>query len=280
MRIHVLVAGAQPRAGTVDGMIPLAADRVITLDAVHNFRDLGGYPTADGRITRWRTLFRADGLYRLTAADLEIVRALGIRTVVDLRTHAELAERGTFPVDGHPVAFHHLPVIDLPWDPNDAPFPDGPAADVLLTMYLEMLDQGEARLAEALQILAIPEALPAVFHCAAGKDRTGILAALLLSALGVADDDVVADYALTGAAMDRMRVWLAVNSPVWAAKLAEQPSAFMAADPAAMRALLTLIRDVHGSTREYLMGIGVPSVALRSLEDALLEDPIARDSAA
>ena len=67
-------------------MSTLAASRVIPLDAVHNFRDLGGYPTTDGRVTRWRRLFRADGLYRLTADDLEVVRELGIHTVLDLRT--------------------------------------------------------------------------------------------------------------------------------------------------------------------------------------------------
>ena len=95
--IHMLVAGTQPGAGTVDVMSTLETSRVITLGAVHNFRDLGGYPTEDGRVTRWRTLFRADGLHRLADDDLEVVRALGIHTVIDLRTHLELAERGTLP---------------------------------------------------------------------------------------------------------------------------------------------------------------------------------------
>ena len=71
--------------------------RLIRLDAVHNFRDVGGYPTADGRTTRWRTLFRADGLYRLAGDDLEIVRALGLRTVIDLRTDGELADAARSP---------------------------------------------------------------------------------------------------------------------------------------------------------------------------------------
>jgi protein-tyrosine phosphatase len=251
-------------------MSTVAASRVIPLDAVHNFRDLGGYPTADGRITRWRRLFRADGLYRLTAADLEVVRELGIHTVLDLRTGLELEERGRFPVEAHPVAFHHLPMIDVTWDPTRLD-EASPPADFLFTMYLEMLTTAEYRLAEAFQLLALPGALPAVFHCAAGKDRTGILAGLVLSSLGVSDADVVADYALTAAAMERFMTWLEQANPEWLEQINSRPSAFMAAEPGAMAALLQLIRREHGSTREYLRGLGVSSVVLATLEDELLE---------
>jgi protein-tyrosine phosphatase len=267
----MLVAGTQPRAGTVDAMSTVETTRVITLGAVHNFRDLGGYATADGRTTRWRTLFRADGLHRLADADLEIVRGLCIRTVIDLRTDLELTERGTFPVDDHPVAFHHLPVIDVTWDPGDVSDPSAPEADFLLEKYVEMLDMGEPALADAFRVLALPGALPAVFHCAAGKDRTGLLAALVLSAMGVSDDDVVRDYALTAAAMERMRTWLALHHPDWAQRMDDQPSALMAAAPGAMEGVLSLIRDVHGSTREYLGTLGVSSVVLTDLERSLLE---------
>jgi protein-tyrosine phosphatase len=266
----MLVAGTQPAAGTVDAMSTLETSRVITLGAVHNFRDLGGYPTEDGRVTRWRTLFRADGLHRLADDDLEVVRALGIHTVIDLRTHLELAERGTFPVDDHPVAFHHLPVIDVTWDPGEVTDPSAPHADFLLEKYLEMLDMGEPALAEAFRVLAVPGALPAVFHCAAGKDRTGLLAALVLSAVGVSDEDVVRDYALTEAAMVRMFAWFEEHNPEWVRRVEAQPSAFMSAAPGAMEGVLSLIRDVHGSTQDYLSTLGVSSVVLADLEDALL----------
>ena len=138
-------------------------------------------------------------------------------------------------------------------------------------MYLEMLTTAEYRLAEAFQLLALPGALPAVFHCAAGKDRTGILAGLVLSSLGVSDADVVADYALTAAAMERFMTWLEQANPEWLEQINSRPSAFMAAEPGAMAALLQLIRREHGSTREYLRGLGVSSVVLATLEDELLE---------
>ena len=251
-------------------MSTLAASRVIPLDAVHNFRDLGGYPTTDGRVTRWRRLFRADGLYRLTADDLEVVRELGIHTVLDLRTPNELVERGRFPVEDHPVDFHHLPMIDVTWNPADFDATQ-PPAEFLLDMYRFMLESAEVRVAKAFKVLALPGALPAVFHCAAGKDRTGIMAGLVLSSLGVSDADVVADYALTIEAMGRFMVWLEQANPAWYDQLANQPAAFMAADPAAMAGLLAIIRREHGSVREYVRSLGVPSVVLATLEDELLE---------
>ena len=89
--------------------------RVLHLDAVHNFRDLGGYPTEDGRTTKWGVLYRADGLYRLAGHDLEKVRDLGLKKVIDLRTDEELDVRGRFPLEYHPVTFHHLSVMDTTW---------------------------------------------------------------------------------------------------------------------------------------------------------------------
>ena len=110
-----------------------------------------------------------------------------------------------------------------------------------------------------------------MFHCAAGKDRTGVLAGLLLSTLGVADDDVVADYALTAQAMTRMQERWAAESEESRAALAATPAAFMAADPLAMAGMLALIGQEHGSTRDYVRSLGVTDAVLADLEDALLE---------
>ncbi len=246
--------------------------RVIPLDAVHNFRDLGGYATADGRTTRWRTLYRADGLYRLAGADVDAVRDLGLKTVIDLRTFSELDTRGTFPVAELPVAFHHLPIMDVTWTEEEFDPRDTPIDQFLFEKYLDMIETGEPRIATVFSVLAEADALPAVFHCAAGKDRTGIVAALLLSSLGVADDDVVADYALTGEAMARMRAWAEISQPEWVALIDAQPAAFLAAHPDAMRSLLGLINDVHGSPRQYVRSLGVTDAVLAELEARLLTD--------
>src|SRR6476661_5364596 len=88
-------------------MSALEIPRVLALEAAYNFRDLGGYAAPGRRVTRWRTLFRADGLHRLTVADLGVMEEIGLRTVIDLRTADELVERGRFPLDVHPVGYHH-----------------------------------------------------------------------------------------------------------------------------------------------------------------------------
>jgi protein-tyrosine phosphatase len=244
-------------------------ERLIKLEAVHNFRDLGGYPTADGRRTRWGRLFRADGLHRLTPADVEVLRPLGLRTVLDLRTAGELAERGTFPIDDHPVDFHHLPVIDVTWDRDDDATDD--AVEFLTAQYRALLVEGEPRLAEAFHLLARDGALPAVFHCAAGKDRTGLLAALLLSSLGVADEVVAEDYGLSREAMVRTLEWVGQQSAELLARWEQIPSVHLAAEPVAMLRLLAELNDVHGSVRAYVTSIGVGEEILLTLEAALLE---------
>lgn len=258
---------------TVADLLPPIGDdprRLVRLEAVHNFRDMGGYPTSDGRTTRWRTLFRADGLYRLSGVDLDVVRTLGLRTVVDLRTPRELDERGTFPHDLHPVDFHHISVITRTWDIDEADrFSD--AADFLEYAYLTMLDDVPERFGDAFERLAAPGALPAVFHCAAGKDRTGLLAMMLLGSIGVLDDYVVADYGMTEEGMQRMKEWAQREHPEMYENMNNSPSVFSAAAPEAMRRMLVHVRERHGSVRGLVLSLGVEPASIERLSDALLE---------
>jgi protein-tyrosine phosphatase len=248
-------------------------DRLVALEAVHNFRDLGGYPTADGRVTRWRTLYRADGLHRLAGADLEVIRVLGLRTVIDLRMDTELAERGRFPQDEHPVDYHHLTVLDTTWAEMDRPeFDDD--ADFLHWAYHHMLVGGAANFGAAIEVLAGEGALPAVFHCAAGKDRTGIMAMLVLGLLGVPRDYIAADYALTAAGMERMRAWAQREQPDFEGQVADVPSAFFAALPEAMLRLVDDLCAEHGSIRQFVRTLGVTDAALVALDAALLTTPV------
>jgi protein-tyrosine phosphatase len=242
-----------------------AFERRITLEGAVNFRDLGGYATADGMRTRWRTLFRADGLGDLTEADFATMRALGIRTVIDLRSAEEL-ERGRFDIDAHPVTFHHYPIIEQ--------LPDADAFDkqpgLLGTQYLDMVRDAGASFVAVLEILARPDALPAVFHCTAGKDRTGVLSAILLSLLGVDEPTVVADYALSGEAMTRLRAKIIVKYPD-SRETIENISGVFSAEPAQMEALLDHLRDTYGSVEAYVAGLGAGPALLEGLRAALLE---------
>lgn len=255
------------------GLIDTIADprRLVELEAVHNFRDLGGYPARNGTVTRWNMLYRADGLHRLSEADIERVRELGLNTVVDLRSDAEIQRWGTFPRAAIEVTFAHHPVIDETWkiDPSE----DRSDHDFLVWAYQQMLDVGASRFATAFEELAVPGALPAVFHCAAGKDRTGLLAAMVLEALGVPRAVVLADYELTVEGMQRMRDWAQLHSPEMAAGLAEVPSAFMAALPGALGEVLDQLATQHGSVQQYVVSIGVDPAAIEALAGELLVDP-------
>lgn len=248
-------------------------DRLVPLDAAHNVRDLGGYVTSDGSELAWGRLFRADGLALLTDDDLAVLDALGIRTVIDLRSDREFADHGRFPVEKLPVSFHRLSIIDTTWLREDVPvFPDDEdgAVGFLTWAYRAMLDQGPDRFAHAIHVLSVPEALPAVFHCAAGKDRTGLLAALILGGLGVDDDTIAADFAASATAMERKRDWAASEMPEWIERMSSMPGYMMAAHPDAIRTILDDLRVRHGSIVGYLSSIGVGSAALADLAGSLV----------
>lgn len=248
------------------------ADRQASFDQVFNFRDLGGYVAAGARRVRWGRLYRSDSLHQLTDGDLDTFRHLEIRTVIDLRTEIEVAELGHFPVERHPLERHHLPIINRTWEDDDR-LPvatDDRAAEFLTARYVDMLEQGAASLAAIMAVLARQDACPAVMHCAVGKDRTGVTAALVLSVLGVADDLIVHDYTLSALGMARIEDWLVENSPADAEQWASQPASWLASPPAAMASLLTHLRAEYGSAERYLLAQGVRPATIESLRANLL----------
>ena len=176
---------------------PPAWDRWIgTVETVFNFRDIGGYATAHSHV-RTGQVYRADSLVCAPAATLA---GLGIKTVVDLRSAAEVTSHGGFQPTAA-VAYAHCPVAHTPWDDQAATA--GTVQAFLAERYLEIADTGRSGICQALTLLADPSRRPLVFHCRAGKDRTGVLVALLLSLLGVSDGDIDADYALSNTAYAR-----------------------------------------------------------------------------
>jgi protein tyrosine/serine phosphatase len=245
--------------------------RRLDLEGAWNFRDLGGYQGYDGRRLRWRRVFRADGLDRLTATDLANIELLGLRTVIDLRTGDEVA-RGRLATAAGEVDWYHLPMLDvLPPPENYGTWID---PSVKAEQYLGMVSSAPDTIAGFLRLACNPASYPLVFHCFAGKDRTGILTALVLGLLGVADDDIAADYALSGPAMPRLLEWLRANSEesVDQLRLESNVAIIMAAEPATMTEFLRGFRDAHGSFEAYAAAVGYPDAAYR-LADILLEPP-------
>lgn len=163
----------------------------MSLQSVHNFRDLGGLRTADGRVVRPGLVHRSDALTHVTDDDLAHLRVgVGVRTIVDLRSSLEHDGLGRYDAAALGVDVVELPVID------GAVMRERTArGDVPLTeMYRLIAEHGAGRVRQVLELVADPSRLPIVIACSSGKDRTGIVAAVLLSALGVRRDDIVADY--------------------------------------------------------------------------------------
>lgn len=184
-----------------EGQPPLIiAERRVPLTGAVNFRDLGGYPTAGGRTTRWGRVYRADQLGRLTPEDLAYLNQLGIGLLCDLRGHGEADESPTLLTEAKRV---HLAIMDDLVDPfrirDQLMRGDTSGLDEALMVgsYQRMLDQFPDQFGAVLRHIADPANLPLVFHCTAGKDRTGITAMLLLAVLGVPEDIIMADFELT-----------------------------------------------------------------------------------
>jgi protein-tyrosine phosphatase len=242
-------------------------ERRLQLEGCFNFRDLGGYQTIDGRHVRWRRLFRADGLHRLTEADHRALHALGLATVIDLRTVDEVTERGRFSSPIATVDYHHLPMIDVIPPREELPTWIDPA--VVSERYGEMLVEGEDSIREVLALLTDPASYPAVFHCTAGRDRTGIVAALVLSLLGVPDHVIVADYAMSQESMAAMLAWLRTQYGD-SEELDRYAPAMLSVMPEAMGGLLAAVRRSHGSTSGFADFLDMGG-AVKYLRAALLE---------
>jgi protein-tyrosine phosphatase len=239
--------------------------RQIELEGCHNFRDLGGYPTRAGRQLRWRVLFRSDGLHHLTPGDVARLRGeLGIAHVLDLRSSGEIAIDGRGRLADEDVRIHHLPLFDE----TGASRADLGAKISLSDRYFLMTEHAKRPIARILATLADAQA-PAVYHCAAGKDRTGIVSAVLLGLLGVADEVIVADYAATQQNLDAIIARL-MASEGYQAMLENLPPDTLHAEPATMIALLERVRSKYGSMRGYVRDLGVPDDAVARLEARLL----------
>lgn len=240
--------------------------REITFDGCFNFRDLGGYPTASGRRVRWRRLFRSDHSAALSEGDCErMTGELGLCTVLDLRAPAWQQES---------PSKLGVRCVSLPLYSDEAEAGMKSRIDVSARTWMRMnRDDAEgAVIAKVFALLADETSYPLVFHCIMGKDRTALIAALVLGVLGVADEDIVRDYAMSG---PNMRRWVERlrdrgRLPADGSFTKELPRSFFVTPPSAMRSLLDEVRYTHGSVRGYLNSCGVAAAMVAGLERALL----------
>jgi protein-tyrosine phosphatase len=168
--------------------------RRLPLDGAENFRDLGGYSTAQGS-TNWGQIYRADELSALSQADLAFLADRRLRTVVDLRLEKELLQYPSVYAEHASVRYHHNPVVVT--DTSVVGFAERLQTLDFRAHNVAMIKESAATFAYLFRLLGQPEAYPLVFHCAGGRDRTGVAAALILTAAGVPRDVVISDYLLS-----------------------------------------------------------------------------------
>jgi protein-tyrosine phosphatase len=237
----------------------LAADgRRISLPGLYNLRDVGGYPTATGPIP-WRTLLRSDALHQLDDSGLAVLAGFGLRTIVDLRTHVE-AEIAPSPLGQLSARHAHVSLLgaDLPALPPR-----------LEDVYVHIVGKCGVAIADAIRPLCAERAFPALVHCSAGKDRTGVLIAMVLAVLGVPDDVIAADYAVSGAYLDPTQTAAIGQLKAGTGLGDELTEELLGSPPQLILEVLAFARDQHGTVDGYLLAHGLSVADLARLRAAL-----------
>ncbi len=250
------------------------AERILPLHGTQNFRDLGGYPAAGGLRVRWGRVFRADGLHALTAPDHAYLEGIGLDLVCDFRSDHEVEEDPNRLPDS--ASYERFPVEDASMQPRwirervEAGDVSGFDEAFMARGYVQLLENQAAHFGAVFERIAAPGARPLVYHCSAGKDRTGVMSALVLRALGVSEEVVVEDYVLTESAtrrrieMMKLLVRLRGGDPAGMAAL-------MGARPGVIRVALEHVEREHGGIERYLVRKArVAPEAIEQLRENLL----------
>ena len=255
---------------------PLDARRVIPLEGGRNFRDLGGYRTLDGRLVKWGKLYRSGSMAWLTPADYEQLSRLAIKAVCDLRTvHERRAEPNKwcevanirYWAREHSESFGELRKVMI----SGLSTPEMARAAMIEGYRRLPFEQAPAHQA-LFNRLAAGE-VPLVVNCAAGKDRAGTAAALILTALGVPRETVVDDYVLTDRVVDLEAIFMNRKRENELTYLSRGVvAAILKADAEYLHAALDAVEERHGTVAAYLRdALGITDEALSAMRQDLLE---------
>ncbi len=239
--------------------LALAHGRRIAVPGLLNLRDVGGYPVAGGEVP-WQRLYRSDALHQLDAWGVAALSQLRLRTIVDLRTDVE-AEMAPSPLDRLDVRHTHVSILggDLEGLPLQ-----------LDAVYAHIVHKCGAAIADAIRPLCTARAFPALVHCSAGKDRTGIVVAIVLAVLGVPDEFIAADYALSASYLDPRHVAAVGQTLREKTGLGDDlTEELLLSPPELIMDVLASARTVDGSVDGYLLAHGLREADLAALRTAL-----------
>lgn len=216
--------------------------RLLPLEGTYNVRDLGGYPTTDGRQTIWRKLLRGGDLNRLTQTDLKYLEKLDLRTYVDFRSIRE------YEAAPDKIVTTLTEYVWLPINAGDmgvlATLTPDKIPNIMPDAYRFIIRECQDEFREFFRLLAISNRAPLLFHCSAGKDRTGIAAALFLSAVGVDKEIILEDYMLSAKYIEGKYDAILQKMPVLAPLLTVKPEYLEAA--------FEVINEEFGGMENYL----------------------------
>lgn len=235
----------------------------LTIEGTYNVRDLGGIPTQDGRTIKPKTLIRAGNLDNLSDEAQTYLLDYGVATVIDLRDEWEAHDYPNVFQQSVKVAYHNLPLVgdtiqDDAWKAQTANFTE------LQEWYRHYVDNCTDQVSAMLNTIAHAKT-GIMFHCYAGKDRTGIIAALLLSALGVSDEAIATDYSLSRAEINHLfEDWLAYA--IAKERDIAQIEKDAASDPETILTMLAHLREQYDSIEKYLKHIGISSETIQLLQ--------------
>lgn len=242
------------------------AARFLPLTGTLNTRDLGGLPAAGGLITRPGRLLRSDGPLNLTPDDLDMLAALPLTTVVDLRQTHELDRDPSRLVGLSTVEVHNVEI----WGRIDAAGGEKPADPFDITaFYIAALDHAGPAFVQVIDVLTAAKGV-GMFHCTAGKDRTGLVAALILEAVGVEREVIIDDFALTDDRIEPLRVRLLADAEKHGVPR-EQFQRLLGATPDLLIPALDHLDRVYGGAVPYLEQWGLRGSTLQALRAKLLD---------
>jgi protein-tyrosine phosphatase len=231
--------------------------RHLELEGARNVRDLGGYRTHDGGFTQWRRILRTDSLHALTPAAQVSLLGVGVRTVVDLRRTGEIEADPNVFADSPEMDYHHLNMLG-DTDLDIEPMPEGtPTPQHMAHHYCGYLDKRQDAVSRILNTLAGAGNHAVLFHCAGGKDRTGVIAGLLLGLAGVPVETIAADYGLSAH-------YLAEPDGTWEEYQSAQ------CPPETMVLVLEHLERAYGGVEEYMQTVGVSADHISALRDRLI----------
>ncbi len=242
----------------------------VELKGAYNVRDLGGLRTRDHRQTRYGVVYRGDSLDSIMPEDAELLfHKLGIGTIVDLRTRAETELSGLlFPVQ----RFRYSVLVEGRL--GREPFPSEDPAE-LAKVYLSNIDVGRAAVRGTLEIIAanLQAGVATLFHCAAGRDRTGIIAAVLLGLVGVTDGEIAKDYVQSNRNARRVTKKLAEN-PLYANHDRDRPEVILLHEQTIL-GFMRLLREKFGGPRQFSLESGVTAEAIAKIKEEFVVDRVA-----